>query len=117
MYPAVPSGTGVRSHSANQRTLQRLSTVATPPPIPAPGATSPGSIPPEPPRRAWWMAKLVLAAAIGIVLFTGGATYAIASNEVGKVVEALGETKAVKLAPKVLAPTSKGAPQTLLLVG
>jgi LCP family protein required for cell wall assembly len=74
-------------------------------------------MPPEPPRRGWWMARRVLAAAVGIVLLTGAATYAVASNEVGKVVEALGQTKAVKLAPKVLAPTSKGAPQTLLLVG
>lgn len=28
---------------------------------------------PEPPRRAWWMAKRVLLAAVGIVLLTGGA--------------------------------------------
>jgi LCP family protein required for cell wall assembly len=72
---------------------------------------------PEPPRRAWWMAKRVLIAAVGIVLLTGGATYAVARNEVGKVVEALDQNKAVKVAPKVLAPTSKGAPETLLLVG
>jgi LCP family protein required for cell wall assembly len=63
------------------------------------------------------MAKRVLLAAVGIVLLTGAATYVLARNEVGKVVEALGETKAVKVAPKVLAPTSKGAPETLLLVG
>jgi polyisoprenyl-teichoic acid--peptidoglycan teichoic acid transferase len=74
-------------------------------------------MPPEPPRRAWWMAKRVLVAAVGIVLLTGGATYAVARNEVGKVVEALDQNKAVKVAPKVLAPTSKGAPETLLLVG
>ncbi len=59
----------------------------------------------------------VLFAAVVIVLLAGGATYAIARNEVGKVVEALGQTKAVKVAPKVLLPTSKGAPETLLLVG
>jgi LCP family protein required for cell wall assembly len=63
------------------------------------------------------MAKRVLLAAIGIVLIAGGATYAIARNEVSRVVEALDETKAVKVAPKVLAPTSKGAPETLLLIG
>ena len=45
------------------------------------------------------------------------ATYVVALNEVGKVVEALGQTKAVRVAPSVLAPTSKGAPETLLLVG
>jgi LCP family protein required for cell wall assembly len=63
------------------------------------------------------MAKRVLLAAVGIVVLTGGATYAVARNEVGKVVEALGQNKPVKVAPKVLAPTSKGAPETLLLVG
>ncbi len=72
---------------------------------------------PEPPRRAWWMAKRVLLAAVGIVLLTGGATYAIARNEVSKVVEALDQSKPVKVAPKVLAPTSKGEPETLLLIG
>jgi len=74
-------------------------------------------MPPEPPRRAWWMAKRVLLAAVGIVLFTGGATYAVARNEVGKVVEALNQSRPVKVAPKVLAPTSKGEPETLLLIG
>ncbi len=56
-------------------------------------------------------------AAIGIVLLTGGATYAVARNEVSKVVEALEQHKPVELGPRVLAPTSKGAPETLLLVG
>jgi LCP family protein required for cell wall assembly len=59
----------------------------------------------------------VLLAGLGIVLLSGGATYGIARNEVSKVVEALDQSKAVKLAAKVLAPTSKGAPETLLLVG
>lgn len=72
---------------------------------------------PEPPRRAWWMAKRVLLAAIGIVVLTGAATYVVARNEVGKVVEALGQSKPVKVAPQVLAPTSKGEPETLLLIG
>jgi LCP family protein required for cell wall assembly len=58
-----------------------------------------------------------LLAGVGIVLLAGGATYAIARNEVGKVVEALDQNKAVKVAPKVLAPTGKGTPQTLLLIG
>jgi LCP family protein required for cell wall assembly len=77
--------------------------------------TSP--IPSEPPRRPWWLAKRVVFAAIGIVLLTGGATYAVARNEVSKVVEALEQHKPVELGPRVLAPTSKGAPETLLLVG
>ncbi|HZL47511.1 MAG TPA: LCP family protein [Solirubrobacteraceae bacterium] len=63
------------------------------------------------------MAKRVLLAAVGIVLLTGAATYVVARNEVGKVVEALNQSKPVKVAPKVLAPTSKGAPETLLLIG
>jgi LCP family protein required for cell wall assembly len=59
----------------------------------------------------------VLLAALGIVALTGGATYAVARNEVSKVVEALDQHSPVKLAAHVLAPTSKGAPETLLLVG
>jgi LCP family protein required for cell wall assembly len=74
-------------------------------------------IPPEPPRRRWWIAKRLLAAGVAVVALTGGATYAIARNEVGKVVEALDQNKPVRLAPKVLAPTSKGEPETLLLIG
>ena len=94
-----------------------LSTVATPPPPPPSGWAPPGSMPPEPPRRIWWMARRVLLAAVGIVLIAGGATYAVARNEVGRVVEALDQNKPVKVAPKVLAPTSQGAPETLLLIG
>jgi polyisoprenyl-teichoic acid--peptidoglycan teichoic acid transferase len=71
----------------------------------------------EPPRRPWWMAKRVLLAAIGIFLLTGGATYVVAVNEVAKVVDALGQSKAVAVAPKVLLATTQGAPETLLLVG
>jgi LCP family protein required for cell wall assembly len=73
--------------------------------------------PPEPPRRGRWMAKRFLLGGLGIVLLSGAGTAVVALNEVGKVVEALGENKAVKLAPKVLASTSAGSPETLLLVG
>ncbi len=59
----------------------------------------------------------MLAAAVGIVALAGGATYAVARNEVSKVVEALDQNKPVNVAPKVLAPASKGAPETLLLIG
>lgn len=52
-----------------------------------------------------------------MVLLSAGATTVLAVNELDKVVEALGQNRAVKLAPKVLAPTSRGAPETLLLVG
>jgi polyisoprenyl-teichoic acid--peptidoglycan teichoic acid transferase len=54
---------------------------------------------------------------LGVVLLSAGATAVLALNELDKVVEALGQNRAVKLAPKVLAPTSRGAPETLLLVG
>jgi LCP family protein required for cell wall assembly len=63
------------------------------------------------------MAKRVLLAGVAIVVLTGGATYAVARNEVSKVVEALDHNKPVRLAAKILAPTSKGAPETLLLIG
>jgi polyisoprenyl-teichoic acid--peptidoglycan teichoic acid transferase len=52
-----------------------------------------------------------------VVALSAGATAVLALNELDKVVEALGQNRAVKLAPKVLAPTSRGAPETLLLVG
>jgi len=52
-----------------------------------------------------------------VVAFSGAATAAIALNEVSRLVDALRQNKAVKLAPNVLAPTSRGAPETLLLVG
>jgi LCP family protein required for cell wall assembly len=54
---------------------------------------------------------------LAVVLLSGAATAVVALNEVSKVVEALGQNRAVKLAPRVLAPSSRGAPQTLLLVG
>jgi LCP family protein required for cell wall assembly len=63
------------------------------------------------------MAKRVLLAGVAIVMLTGGATYAVARNEVSKIVEALDHNKRVKVSSKVLAPTSKGAPETLLLIG
>jgi polyisoprenyl-teichoic acid--peptidoglycan teichoic acid transferase len=63
------------------------------------------------------MAKRFLSAAVGIVLIAGGATYAIARNEVSKVVEALGQNRPVKVARAVLAPVGSGEPETLLLVG
>jgi polyisoprenyl-teichoic acid--peptidoglycan teichoic acid transferase len=72
---------------------------------------------PVPPRARWWLAKRFLLAALGVVLLSAGATAVVALNEVSKVVEALGQNRAVKIAPKVLAPTSRGAPETLLLVG
>jgi LCP family protein required for cell wall assembly len=51
------------------------------------------------------------------VLVSGGATAVLALNEVSKIVEALRQSKPVKLKPNTLAPTSQGAPETLLLVG
>jgi LCP family protein required for cell wall assembly len=63
------------------------------------------------------MGRRVLVVAVGIVLLSGGASYALARNEVSKVVEALDQNKPVKVAPQLLSPTSKGAPETLLLIG
>jgi polyisoprenyl-teichoic acid--peptidoglycan teichoic acid transferase len=77
----------------------------------------PGPMPPEPPRRGWWMARRLLLGALGIVLFAGAGTYVLIRNEVSDVVKALGQNKAVKVAPKVLVPTGTGQPETLLLVG
>ncbi len=74
-------------------------------------------MPPEPPRRGRWMAKRFLLGAIGVILLSGGATAVLALGEIDKVVEALGQNKAVKLAPRILASTSAGSPETLLLVG
>ncbi len=76
-----------------------------------------GAQSPEPPRRGWWMTKRFLLAAVGLILISGGATAALALNEVGKLVDALGQSKAVKLGPDVLAAAGSGAPETLLLVG
>ncbi len=94
-----------------------LSTVTPPPPTLPPSSGPVAAIPPEPPRRAWWLAKRVLLAALTIVVLTGGATYAVARNEVSKVVEALEHNRPVKVSTTVLAPTTKGAPETLLLIG
>jgi polyisoprenyl-teichoic acid--peptidoglycan teichoic acid transferase len=58
-----------------------------------------------------------LAAAVGVVLLSGGATYVIARNEVSRLVEALKQHPPVKVAPHVLTATHRGAPETLLLVG
>jgi LCP family protein required for cell wall assembly len=91
-----------------------VSAVTSPPPGGGPPADP---IRPEPPHRRWWLAKRVLLGGLGVVLLSAGATAVLALNELDKVVEALGQNRAVKLAPKVLAPTSRGAPETLLLVG
>ncbi len=92
-----------------------MSTFATPPPR-LPGVPPPGGMPSEPPRRRWMTTRFLIAA-FGIILLSGGATAAIALNEVGRLVEALQQHKPVKVAPGVLAPTSRGAPETLLLIG
>jgi LCP family protein required for cell wall assembly len=51
------------------------------------------------------------------VLLSAGATTVLALNEVDKIVEALRQSKPVKLKPNTLAATNQGAPETLLLVG
>jgi len=63
------------------------------------------------------MTKRFLLGAIGVILLSGAATAVLALGEVDKVVEALKQNKAVEVSAKILAPTSTGAPETLLLVG
>ena len=63
------------------------------------------------------MARRFLLGTLGIVLFAGAGTYVLIRNEVSSVVSALGQNKSVKVASKVLVPTSQGEPETLLLVG
>jgi polyisoprenyl-teichoic acid--peptidoglycan teichoic acid transferase len=58
----------------------------------------------------------MLLGALAVALLAGGATAAIALNEVNNIVEAIGH-KHVAVGPKVLAPTYEGGPETLLLVG
>ena len=86
----------------------------TPTPPPPGGASPMPPAPPEPPRRPWWLARRVLLAGLGVVLLSGAATAVLALNELDKVVEALGQNKAVKLSARLLAPTSRGGPETLL---
>ncbi len=79
-------------------------------------APSPDWSAPEPPRRVGRGILRMLAGALLVALLAGGATAAVALNEVGKLVEAVGHRR-VTVAPKVLAPTYGGGPETLLLVG
>jgi hypothetical protein len=61
---------------------------------------------PEPPRQRWWLAKRVLVGGVGVVLVSAAATVVLALNEVGGVVEALRESKRVKLAPNARRPAA-----------
>ncbi|TMK23565.1 MAG: LytR family transcriptional regulator, partial [Actinobacteria bacterium] len=94
-----------------------MSAPGTPPPPALAGGPPPHTEVPEPPHRGRWLARRFVLGGLGVMALAGAATAVVALNEVDKVVEALGQNRAVKLAPKVLAPASRGAPQTLLLVG
>ncbi len=63
------------------------------------------------------MARRFGLAALGIVVLVGVGTYVLVGKEIAGVVSALGQNDAVKIAPKVLVPTGRGQPETLLLVG
>ncbi|MDE3070108.1 MAG: LCP family protein [Acidobacteriota bacterium] len=63
------------------------------------------------------MTRRFLVGALAIVVLSGAGTAAFALGEVNKVVEALRQHKQVKVSHAILAPTSKGEPETLLLVG
>jgi LCP family protein required for cell wall assembly len=82
----------------------------------APTSGGAASAPKTPVRSGWWVAKRFLPAALGIVMVSAIATVLIARNEVAGVVEAFG-TRTVKVAPGLLASTSRGQPETILLVG
>jgi LCP family protein required for cell wall assembly len=71
---------------------------------------------PEPRRRFGLGLARMIAGALLVMVLAGGAAYALAHNEIGKVAEAVGH-KHIAVASKVLAPTYEGGPQTLLLVG
>jgi len=94
-----------------------MSTATTPPASPLGAPPGVSDVLAEPPRRRWWMTWRTVVAAIGVIALSGGAAAAIALNEVGRLAEALEQNKPVKLAAHVLAPTTRGAPETLLLVG
>ncbi len=74
-------------------------------------------LPPEPPRRSWWLAKRVALGAVGIVALAAAATTMLARNEVSKVLDALHQNKPVKVAASVIPQAASGEPETLLLVG
>jgi len=63
------------------------------------------------------MARRFLLGGLGVVLLSAAGTYVVVRGEVSRVVGALGQNKAVRVAPNVLVPAGGGAPQTLLLVG
>ncbi len=88
-----------------------MSTVKPPPPADAAAAAS------EPPRQQRRTVKRFLLACAGIALLSGAATAVFAVDELNRIVDALGESKAVSITGKVLAHASSGGPQTLLLVG
>ncbi len=90
---------------------------ATTPPLPPNASPAPAPGPSEPPASRAWMARRFLLGGLGVVALAAAASATFALNEVGKIVEALGQTRAANINPAVLAPTVRGAPETLLLVG
>src|SRR5205807_8169626 len=125
----VGPGTGLRGRATGRRRGEGAARArrhagryaalgaSTMPPSPPPPSPPADLALPEPPRRPWWMAKRVALAGLGVVLLSGAATAVLALNEVNKVVEALHQNRAVMLAPRVLAPPSRGGPALLLPVG
>ena len=94
-----------------------MSTVTTPPAPPPRGPTAPPPVFPDPAPEGRSVTLRFIAGALAIVLLSAAGTAAFALGEVNRVVEALRQHPPVKLKPQTLAPTSQGAPQTLLLVG
>lgn len=72
----------------------------------------------EPPRRRRRTALSILLGIVLVLAISAAATVIIVDNEVGGLVHAFKQTgKAIAIVPKELAPTYRGGPQTLLLVG
>ncbi|MHB1538710.1 MAG: LCP family protein [Solirubrobacteraceae bacterium] len=72
----------------------------------------------EPPRKRRRTALSIVLGVLLLLTISAAATVIIVDNEVGGLVHAFKQTgNAIVIAPKELAPTYKGGPQTLLLVG
>ena len=97
-----------------------MSGTAAPPTLPPPtGSVPPGRLPfveppPEPRRRRAWRAVL---GCLIVLLASAGTSAVFVLEQVHTVVQDLKASKALKVDPRVLAPSYYGSPETLLMVG
>jgi polyisoprenyl-teichoic acid--peptidoglycan teichoic acid transferase len=86
--------------------------------LPYAAGTAPSGPTDEPPIRARATALRIFAGMFLLLAIAGAATVIIVDNEVGGLVNAFKKTATrLNVSSKVLAPTYRGGPQTLLLVG